>query len=127
VPALANNLRGNGPAALRTMVVGPVVLLDMKTGVITTLCGNAAAAATQDWGLKLADASRRSPSCFAGTSAPPQVVCSQNEGSDLLHLEFDRPDQPRLMGVMVGSPPAGQSLAALFHQFTDQMATASCP
>ncbi len=122
-----SRLRQEGPVLLPNVVTGPVVVLDLDTGVVSTLCGDAARTAARDWGTKLADPERPLASCKAGKDAPPVVACSQHTGGgDVIHLEFFTGKPFHLTIAMIGHMRTA-GLSTMIRQATDQLTVATCP
>lgn len=127
LPELATRLRATGPTDLPSFLSGPVVLLDLNQGTITTLCGNTAQEAAHGWGLKFADPMRPRPECRRADSVQHGIRCDQTTVTDIIELELEDLEPPRLTNVIVGSQDADTRLGLFFRQFRTQIRQARCP
>jgi len=124
--ALGKQLRSDGPQAMPLMISGPVVVLDLDSGAINTLCGRAAENAAVSWGTMIVDPQRSDPMCIAG---PNQTfTCVQSSGMDVLVIELEDPTQWRIRTVTVGNQSnARAAMRANLTQLRAQATTATCP
>lgn len=121
---LAVDLRSNGASSLTSFVAGPVVVLDLDAGTLSTVCDAAAIAAANTWGQSFADPSRPHPSCRPGAS----FTCTQFSSQQMLIVELADPDAWRIVSVIVGSFRNGRhALHSKMSQMRSLIATASCP
>jgi hypothetical protein len=123
---LATKLHAVGSTVLASLVTGPVVVLDLKAGSFTTLCGPAAAQAAGAWANKLQDPRRGAPTCYVA----PNRRCQQVDTPDLLVIELGDGPTPRVLGVVVGprfDDPAFKANIRLTNQLGVRIAGARCP
>ena len=117
------------PTRVRTeltdLVSGPIVLLDLANGTVTTLCGDAADAAAADWQRRFAGWVS-APTCQTLTS-PWSVDCFIVDHNTMLHVIVEDEDAPRLTGAADGVPRSVTGIKGLLSQFQQQRFVASCP
>jgi hypothetical protein len=116
---------------LGKLVRGPVVVLDVDTGSVTTFCTVLAEKVAHDISLKLIDPTRRAPKCtqfpdsgrtrcvqLSVTSRPQQTI-------DHVQIDLDDRDSRRVRSIVVGTRdmPTGSQTAGL----AAQVAGATCP
>jgi hypothetical protein len=112
----------NGPSDLLAYIDGPILILDLDTSNLDTLCGGAAEQATRAWGAKFADPRRPAPTCAAGS--PPEIVCLQY-AADVLIVHFDATNAPHITSAIVASQPH-PSFSAV-SQLRAHLQYANCP
>ncbi len=124
----AETLRLEGPTEIARLVGGPVVVLDIDTGTITTLCGPNAAHVAHDLGVELADRTRRFPICSSTQGFVTDVLCTQSgPAQHIVMLAFDNVYQPQLRAVIVGNTRNSQNLATYHQSFQAALAAPTCP
>lgn len=121
---LATDLRASGPQLLASFIAGPIVVLDLDAGTLTTECDAAAAAGAQVWGSMLSDPARPRAHCRGGSS----FTCSQFATQQILIIELADPDQWRITSVIVGNFRTGRTtMSSKMGQMRSQIANATCP
>lgn len=109
---------------LQSYVAGPIVVLDLDAGTLTTECDASALNGAQQWGQLLADPKRPTPHC-RGAHA---YTCTQFATQQILIVEFDEPDQWRIVSVIVGNYRNGRAtMNAKIGQMRAQIGSAACP
>ena len=121
---LSDELRANGGPLLASFVAGPVVVLDIDAGTLTTECDAAAITGAHTWGAMLKDPARPFPHCRGLAS----FTCSQYATQQILLIELADPDQWRIVSVIVGNMRTGRTMmSSKIAQMRSQIATAACP
>jgi hypothetical protein len=121
---LAATLRTTGTQVMTTYVSGPMVVLDLDAGTLTTECDSAAATAALSYGVLFEDPKRPAPHC-RGTD---KVTCSQFASQQTLIVEFADPDAWRIVSVIVGNFRTGRTtMSQKMGQMRQQIASAACP
>ena len=109
---------------MTTYVSGPMVVLDLDTGTLTTECDGAAVNAALGYGLLFEDPKRPAPHC-RGTD---RYTCSQFVPQQTLIIEFADPDAWRIVSVVVGNFRTGRTtMSQKMGQMRQQVAAAACP
>ncbi len=122
---LADEMRRSGIPTLSSFVAGPIVVLDLDAGTISTVCGAAAHVQAQTWGRMLSDQARHPPTCRPSTAS---YTCSQFAASQILIIELADPDHWQIVSVIVGNYRTGRAaLSGKMSQMHAQVATATCP
>jgi hypothetical protein len=129
---LAAELRQQGPTALPGYLAGPVVVLDIDTGTISTLCDTAATAEAQNWGQLLVDPHRPELHCNPGATGATglTVSCWQTDyRGPLIAVDLENQNGWRVISVMIGtlSHASTSTFRGAHQQFQAQIKTASCP
>lgn len=121
---LARELRSSGTLSMQSFIAGPIVVLDLDSGSVSTLCDLAAVAGAQTWGAMFADPARSAPHCRASTS----YTCTQFSHQSMLIVELAEPDAWRIVSVIVGNYRAQRAtLHSQMSQLRAQVSTATCP
>ena len=116
-------LRVGGDQALLGMIEGPVVVLDVDSQAITTLCGSAATRAALGWGQLLMDESRVQPMCIARVDR--SMRCWQQSATELLIIDVEG---DRIASVTIGDPRNAEStMRANLSQLRATVDAATCP
>jgi hypothetical protein len=122
---LATQLRANGTQLVPAFVAGPIVVLDLDAGSLTTECDSAAWASAQRFGQLLSDPARPVVHCRPTTE---RYTCSQFGGGSMLIMEVADPDQWRIVSAIVGNYTTGrQTLSMKLSQLRAQIDAAACP
>ncbi len=121
---LAVELHTSGATLLPSYVAGPIVVLDLDTGALTTECGSAASTGAQTWGAMLNGPARPLAHCRGGQT----ITCHQFSMPQILIVEFADPDQWRIVSVIVGNFRTGRTaMSSKMSQMRSQIANAACP
>lgn len=121
---LASTLRASGSQVMTTYVAGPMVVLDLDAGTLTTECDSAATTAALSYGVLFEDPTRPTPHC----RATDKFTCSQFASQQTLIVEFADPDSWRIVSVIVGNFRTGRTtMSQKMGLMRQQIATAACP
>jgi hypothetical protein len=123
---LSNQLRTSAERLLPAMVNGPIVVFDLDSAKLTTLCGLAAAREAQTWARLMIDTNRAEPLCIAG---PNQTfTCVQVNPPNMIMVELEDPKQWRIKSVLLGDPSSDRNIMRTgLDQLRNAVSTATCP
>jgi hypothetical protein len=125
LPTFADQLA----AALPAYASGPIVVLNLDTGDLRTVCGDAAVDATRDWARLVQDPARHGAVCSdKAVFTRCGIVCGQViPGQEALEIELQNTVPPRITNVVFGSSQALPRLAYYIHAFKKVLAHPECP